>query len=89
MLRVVPLYSFSFALFFPLQCEVSGPRAKERDNVSTSDHPVPDEEERNGLSTSEPQRWADRLLLTVFTLQTNQVISQIFSDITLHTVTCW
>lgn len=43
------------ALF--LQREVSGPGAEERDHVSAADHPVPDEEERNGLSTAEYHKW--------------------------------
>lgn len=49
----------SFSLNIFLQCEVSGPGPEKRDHVSTSDHPVSDEEERNGLPPPEHQWWVE------------------------------
>lgn len=52
-----------FAVVICLQREVCGPGAEERDHEPAADHPVPDEEKRNGLSAGEHERWANRLSL--------------------------
>lgn len=50
-----PVRIVSSLLF--LQREVGGPGTEEWDHVSAADHSVPDEEERNGLSTPPCHQW--------------------------------
>lgn len=53
----------SCTLFFclSLQRKVCGSGSEKRNHVSAADHPDSDEEEGDGLSSSERQRWADLL----------------------------